>query len=304
MLDRGRELQITCVLGVVALTWAFWTTLIELQDRWSSDPQYSHCFLVPLFSVWLMYHRRDSMPANGIWPYWAGIVVIALGLVLRLVGTLVFQQFIEGIALIVCLMGFSWFLLGKQGARWAFPAIAFLIFLIPLPYRLQVLLGSPLQRLATLASTFLLQTFGVPAVAENNVILLENTHIGGVEACNGLGMLMTFFALTTAVTLCIRRPLIDRLVVVLSAIPIAIVVNILRITATGLLSVWSSPELARKVYHDLAGWFMMPLALLLVFGVIAFLNRFLLPMDGLDHDEPLQSVMIPASNYPVPSRSS
>jgi len=232
------------------------------------------------------------MPASPAWPNWSGLVILVLGMLIRMAGSYVFQQTLEGIGFIVCLYGVAWFLLGRDGAKWAFPAIVFLIFLIPLPYRLQVMMGSPLQRIATICSTYLLQTFGIPAVSEGNIILLENSHIGVVEACNGLGMLITFFAVSTAVALMIRRPLIDRIIVVLSAVPIAIGVNILRITATGVLTVLTSPELARRVYHDLAGWFMMPVALLLVFGVIAFLNRFLQSSEGQEHDESILSELL------------
>lgn len=292
MFDRGREILIATVLSVSALVWAFWPTLLEFEERWSSDPQYSHCYLVPLFSVWLLWSRRQQLPALSGWPHWCGLAVIAGGFALRMLGTLLFQQTLEGLGFIVCLVGLSWFLMGRAGARWAFPAVVFLIFLIPLPYRLQVMMGAPLQRIATVSSTYLLQTFGIPAVPEGNIIHLENSHIGIVEACNGLGMLMTFFAVTTAVALCIRRPLVDRVLVVLSAVPIAILVNILRITVTGVLSVVSSPELARKLYHDLAGWFMMPVALLLVFGVIAFLNRFLQPVQDREQDVSLPAGML------------
>lgn len=289
---RGRDFLITTVLSVSALVWAFWTTFADMQERWSSDPQYSHCYLVPLFSFWYLWSHRKNMPVENAWPYWGGLVLIVLGMLIRLGGAYLFQQTLEGLGFIICMLGLAWFLLGRAGAKWALPAIIFLVFLIPLPYRLQVMMGAPLQRIATVSSTYLLQTFGIPAVAEGNVILLENSHIGIVEACNGLGMLMTFFAVTTAVALLIQRPLVDRIIVVLSAVPIAIAVNILRITATGVLSVVSSPELARKVYHDLAGWFMMPLALLMVFGVIAFLNRFLQVHEGQEQEAPIPSDLL------------
>ncbi|MFT3883478.1 MAG: exosortase/archaeosortase family protein [Gemmatales bacterium] len=298
MIVRGRELLIATVLSVSALVWAFWSTFADMQERWSSDPQYSHCYLVPLFSLWYLWSRREQMPRDNAWPHWGGLGIMLLGMVVRLGGSYLFQQTLEGVGFIICMLGLAWFLLGRSGAKWALPAIIFLVFLIPLPYRLQVMMGSPLQRIATVSSTYLLQTFGIPAVAEGNVILLENSHIGIVEACNGLGMLMTFFAVTTAVALLIRRPLVDRVIVVLSAVPIAIAVNILRITATGVLSVLTSPELARRVYHDLAGWFMMPIALLMVFGVIAFLNRFLQAHEGQEHDAPIPAGML-SGNAPM-----
>ncbi len=97
-----------------------------------------------------------------------------------------------------------------------------------------------------------------------------------VEACSGLGMLVTFFALSTAVALIIRRSLTERLVVFLSAIPIALITNIVRITVTGLLYVWAGSDIARVVFHDLAGWLMMPLALFLLWIELKFLSSLLI----------------------------
>ena len=175
-----------------------------------------------------------------------------------------------------CLAGL-WLLIGGRTAwRWGWPAIAFLAFMVPLPYTLSLSLAGPLQRLATLASTFLLQTIGMPAVAEGNVILLNEVEVNVVEACSGLRMLVVFFAFATAVALIVKRPLWEKLLLVASAIPIALVVNIMRITATGLLYETVSGAAAKLVFHDLAGWLMMPVALALLGLELQFLKRLVI----------------------------
>src|SRR5262249_35865348 len=134
------------------------------------------------------------------------------------------------------LAGVTWCLGGWPLLRMAAPAIAFLGFMLPLPHRVEVALGLPLQKIATLASTYLLQMFGFTAAAEGNVIVLNDVRLGIVDACSGLGMLVTFFAMATAVVLVLNRPLLDKLIVLASAIPIAVIANVIRITATGVLS--------------------------------------------------------------------
>src|SRR5262249_5165438 len=124
---------------------------------------------------------------------------------------------------------------GWRYLGWAWPSIAFLAFMVPLPWRIETAMGPPLQGLATMASTYLLQTLGFMAFAEGNVIQLDEAKIGVVEACNGLSMLMTFVALSTAVAMVVRRPLVDRLVLVASSVPVALLANIFRITLTGVL---------------------------------------------------------------------
>ena len=94
--------------------------------------------------------------------------------------------------------------------------------MLPLPWRIETALGSPLQFLATTASTYLLQTLGFMAFSEGFVIQLNEARIGVVEACSGLSMLMTFIALSTAAALVVRRPLVDRLVLVASSVPVAL----------------------------------------------------------------------------------
>lgn len=165
----------------------------------------------------------------------------------------------------VALLGCFVLLGGWRSLRWAWPAIAFLFFMLPLPYGLEIALAHPLQRLATEASTYALQTVGFAALSEGNVIIILNdigeTRIGVVEACSGLSMLMTFFALATAVALLIQRPLIDRIVILLSSVPIALFTNVMRITATGILHEKAGKALADAVFHDFAGWLMIPIAL-------------------------------------------
>ena len=78
--------------------------------------------------------------------------------------------------------------------RWAWPSIAFLSFMVPLPYRAEAVLGAPLQRLATLSSTYVLQLFGLPAFSSGNTIVIDDYTIGIVDACNGLGAAYTVLA--------------------------------------------------------------------------------------------------------------
>jgi exosortase len=210
---------------------------------------------------------------------WWGLAFVAAGEALRLLGARYYVQWFEMLALLPSLAGIALLVGGWRALRWAAPAIAFLFFMVPLPYRVEHALGAPLQSIATRASTYALQTLGLPAVAEGHVILLgESTRIGVVEACNGLGMLFMFLAYAVAVVLVVPRSWVDKLVLVLSAIPIAVAANVARITVTGWLYEVASDELAEAVYHDLAGWLMMPLALAAFYLVLTLLsNLFVMP---------------------------
>jgi len=146
---------------------------------------------------------------------------------------------------------------------------------VPLPGLLAGRLSHPLQRIGTIASTYLIQTLGIPAAAQGNVILLENAELGIVEACSGLKMMMLFAVVCVGAAFLLRRSLATKCVVVLSAMPIAIAANVLRITITAVLHQMGEPRTAETFYHDLAGWFMMPLAVLILWGLVGLMARLI-----------------------------
>lgn len=278
--------QLRLLVGMTALValvliWSFWTTFDNLAHRWSNDPQYSHGYLVPLFALVLLWKRRDQLsttaPARAWSPSWWGVSVLLGGLVLRLIAVSMDVEAVDAFSLLPTLAGLVLLLGGKSAVAWAWPGIAFLGFMIPLPFFLEMTLSQPLRALATQISTYVLQTCGYPAIADGNTIHIGTMQLMVAQACNGLGMLMTFFALSTAFAVVLTCPLADRLILVFSAIPIAVLANVVRIAATGLVSAGWGIEAGRAVFHDLAGWLMMPLALLLLWLEYRFLARLFKP---------------------------
>jgi exosortase len=259
-----------------------------MADRWARDPQYSHGYLVPGFSLVLLWRRRRELGTQPLRPSPWGLPLLFAAGGLLLTGAHYYVNWLEAVSLLVALAGAAVLLAGWRGLLWSWPAIAFLLFMIPLPYRLQTALGQPLQRLATDASTFLMQCLGLPALAEGNTILLNEVQIGIVEACSGLTMLLTFFALATALALLVQRRPLDRALIVVSAAPVALLANIIRITVTGVLHETVGGDIANAVFHDWAGWLMMPLALGLLWLVFQVFSRLFLdpawkePTNSLD----------------------
>ena len=266
-----------------AVVWADGPIVAAMVRRWSIDPRYSHGFLVPLFAFGLLRHRsigRGAIPPASSRAAWGGVALLGLAAAVRWAAARYFLPWFEGITLLPALAGLALVAGGWPALGRAWPSIAFLGFMVPLPHRVEVALGTPLQHAATRGSTCVLQMFGFPAFAEGHVIALGETRIGVVEACNGLGMLFTFTAMTTAVALVVRRPPLDRVLIVLSAAPIALLANIARISVTGLLHETAGGHVADAVYHDLAGWLMMPLALVLLWAEVQVLSRLFVSRPG------------------------
>jgi exosortase len=280
-LPSTRTVLIAVVL-IAAVLWSFWTTLASLAERWTTDAHYSHGFLVPVFALVLLAYRRGMLQhvvvSTTSGAAACGLGILSAAVLVRLAAARLYVEPLDAFTLLPTLAGAALVVGGWPALRWCWPAIAFLAFMLPLPFQIETALAQPLRRWATHMSVYLLQTLGYPALADGNIILLEDARLGVADACSGLGMLMTFFALATAMALVIRAPLVDRLVLVVSAVPIAVFVNIVRILATAMAHRSLGPDMAQTIMHDLAGWLMMPLAVALLYLELRLLGVLLVPV--------------------------
>ncbi len=272
----------------MTLLWSYWPVLKELERRWAHDPRYSHGFLVPFFAGYLLWLRRSERPSPARFNCSMALAFFTAGAAIRLAGGYSFLSWLDAVSLLVSLAGVVALLGGSSTLLWAGSSIVFLIFLVPLPYRIESSLGGPLQRMATLASASALQVFGVPAFTSGNTIIIDDFRIGVVDACNGLGMSYMFLACSFGAILLIRRPVLDSALLVASAIPIGLGANVARIVATGLLHQTMEARIADAVYHDLAGWIMMLMALSILWIECKLLLHLFIDEAPQSLDQPLE----------------
>ena len=258
--------------------WAYWTTLVDVKHHWDSDPLYSHGYLVPGFACVLLWLRRDFLKGKDLRPSAWGVALVAFGVVMRLIPLRYGFSVADRYSILPTLAGLCLALGGWAALRWAWPGIAFLLFMLHLPAGVDQWLAGPLQRVATVASTNALQTLGFFAVSEGKTILLSDGELSVEEACSGLRMLVTFCAMTTAVAILAQRSLLQRVLIVASSLPLAVVCNVARIALTGTIHETLGAEAARLVFHDLAGWLMILLGLALLWLELAVLNRLFTPL--------------------------
>ena len=261
---EGASAWIAIAVLTLMLIYSYWPGLLNAQSSWS-NPQYSHGWIVPLFSLALLFWWRQPVEPVALSARIAGVALLAASFGLRLfvaryrIVTIDMYTFVPALAGVFLLVG------GWSMFRWAWAPIGFLIFMYPLPDEATRYLLGPLQTLATIVSTYALQTLGMDAFREGNQIVVGEMHLGVVDACSGLRMLTIFVALSVALVMLGERQWWENLVILASAIPIALIVNSIRITVTGLLYQVASSEVAEMVFHDLAGWVMMPMALGMLF---------------------------------------
>jgi exosortase len=268
------------LIGVATLVLfaSYYNSLNRIRLEWQ-QPEYSHGYLIPAFAAVLMLMRRE--PFEEVVPLshrWWGVLLLLVGTAIRVYGTYTVRFTVDYISLIPSLMGVFVLVGGVRTLRWAGPPIAFLVFMLPLPGFLKDGLLRPLQLIATRCSVYAMQTLGVEVYRDGNVIHLEKMDMNVIDACSGLRMLTIFLALSVAIAMVYTaRPWWERLIIVVSAFPVAVLVNVIRITITGLLyNLDVSPEVADFFFHKGAGLLMMPMAMAILFAELGILSRLII----------------------------
>jgi exosortase len=262
----------------VALIGAYAPNVRNLVTIWNREPNYSHGFLVLPVALVILWRRwagdgegrSQAPPALVPSPWgWAGLVAVLAARAFCYERGLEWTEtatLLPAVACLVLALG-GWPLL-----RRIWPAVAFLVFLFPLPVGVNGFLSLPLQRLAATASGMLLRLSGLWVASEGNRLLVGEDQLEVAAVCNGLSMLMTLAATVATMITLVPMDTWKRVVLLLSIIPVALASNVLRIVETA----WSYRLFGAAVgghfAHDAAGWLMMPTALALVGLELALLS--------------------------------
>lgn len=211
------------------------------------------------------------------WRHALGFGILISAVVLRLVFSYLGLEVPAMGTFILAALGVFLEVLGPRAFRWCWPAMVMLFFAFPLPYSVERAVLVPLQGVAATSGTYLLQTLGLDATNEGaHFIRLGDIQLGVVEQCSGLRMATVFLALVVLYVSIAELPRWQIPLLVLSAVPIALVVNVLRITVTGVLYVYAGAEWAQRVFHDWAGFLMPIMAVLLLMAFRWLLDRLIL----------------------------
>ncbi|CAN5601894.1 exosortase [soil metagenome] len=274
---RDPKWRLTLGLLLAAVLFAFHVPLADMYREWSTKADYSHGFFVAPFALYLLWTRREMMPRMAEWPDNRGLIPILIGCALSWSASRYnyVQELMQGVGLILALTGVTMVLFSRYSLRWAWPGLLFLIFMFKMPDRFEIAFAFKLRQIATLASNYILQTIGYPSFVagqQGTVLTVGELRLGVEWACSGLSMVLTFVAVAAAFAILIQRPKLDRILILLSALPIAIGANILRITVTALVYSAGWKRLGDLIIHDLAGWLMMPLALVFIWLELKLLD--------------------------------
>ena len=272
--SEGRLVLIGAGVSAAILVAMFWSNILHFATVWANDENYSHGFLVPLLSLYFANEAARRGPIVeapgtnlGIW-----LLVGSIGG--RLATVVVPVGFVGDLSLLLGLAGIVSLLFGRDALRRFGFAIAFLIFMIPLPVALYTQIASPLQLAVSHVATVALNLVGIPALREGNTITLPGDRTMFVaEACSGMRQLTGFLALTTAWAYLLARPAWYRGVLIVSSVPIAMTANMIRVTLTGAITYHLDPRFASGAFHTAEGMLMLAFGLAMLSSGSWLLDR-------------------------------
>jgi exosortase len=259
------------VLGLLA--WIYAPHVAGMVANWWEDPNYSHGFLVPLISAYLIWRQRDNLARAAAGPNYFGLLVVAGGLLVLVAGQLAHEFYLRRISLIPVMWGLVLLAWGWGVARRVIFAFAYLILMVPLPYLLYDAVAFPLRLVAAEIATWGIRLFGIPVYLEGNVIHLPNLVMNVVDACSGIRSLISLLAVGVILAYLILPKRWIKVVVVLLVPPVAVLTNAMRVTLAGLLAQYWGPETLEGVMHDFVGWLGFMAGFLLLLAITLGLRK-------------------------------
>jgi exosortase len=283
-----------------ALLFVYGVVLSKLGHDWWTDENYSHGLLIPFVIGYIIWTQREHFTSVAARPsalLGGGLVLLAL--MMLFAGTAGAELFMQRISLVFMLAGIVIYFWGYRLLRLVLVPLGLLILAIPIPAIIFNKVAFPLQLFASRCAVWSMSLLDIPVLRQGNVIELlplgarETKKLEVVEACSGIRSLMTL--LTLAVVFAyftypssgngkkdgkgwlawLRSYAWWRsVIIVLSAVPIAILTNALRVSGTGVLSHYYGTEVADGFFHSFSGWVIYIVAFLMLFAVAWIVDRF------------------------------
>ena len=235
-----------------------------LMERWDSDSNYGHGYLIPLISLYFVWVKKDELrrlrAEASLW----GLGLFVFGVLIGFLAMPLGSAVASGLVIVLMVNGLLLYLGGGKIYSMLWLPALYLIFMVPLPQQIHSRIALPLQHFASMVSAGILDgILGIPTIRKGNIIRLAGHSLQVAEACSGMRSIMGLSALGVAFAYFWDRPLWERLFLILSTVPIAIIANICRVTGTGLAYDLGYERFARGFYHEFTGWFVFIFAMAL-----------------------------------------
>ena len=267
-------------LVLLAFFWSYWPNLKGLWKIWIRNDEYSAGLLVPFIAVYIVWQRRRTIAQCPIKTSLWGLFIFLFAQVLRLFGLFFMYGSAERLSIVLSIVGLVLLLYGWQLLKKLATVLLFLCLMLPWPNRIQLAISLPLQRWSTASAVFCLELLGYDILQEGNTINIGRSIVAVVEACNGLRMITAFIVISGLVVLLVKREWWEKLVILVSSLPIALLCNTIRLTITSICFTIVEGEQWEKIFHDFGGYAMMPIALAAVVAELWLLAKLTIPPEA------------------------
>lgn len=253
-------------VALALLSVTFYSGIKEMIHIWDTREEYGYGYLIPFITVFMVWQKSNVLEKIEFSGSWAGIVVILLGWIIFVLGSLTAFSAAIQYAMLMTICGSMLAIMGWQGFKIVFIPVLFLAFMIPLPGFFLFNLSAQLQLISSTLGVEVIRLFGISVYLEGNVIDLGSFKLQVVEACSGLRYLFPLMSLAFICAYFFNGAFWKRAIIFLSSIPITIFMNSFRIGVIGVLvDSWGESQ-AEGFLHDFEGWavFMACLGVILV----------------------------------------
>ncbi len=265
-------LKIALISILMILT--YYHTFIWMEDRWrSASSYYSHGYLVPFITVFLIWRRRSCFQETTFSSSTLGIVLFSTGALIQIASAFMRIYFTSGFSFILVLLGIVFFLFGKDvGKKLLFP-ILFLTAMIPMPLAAIAALSLKMKLFAAGSAMSIINLAGVPAVQEGSKIFFSDCSIVVADICSGLKSLIALISFGALFAYMSSLLNYTKPILFIASIPAALMANIIRILIICMVAnTWGS-EIATGLVHDITGILIFVIAFILLFALGSGLRR-------------------------------
>jgi exosortase A len=263
-----RKVIIFLALSLACFIYAYHQTFLWLYERYTNpDSHYSHGFLIPLVSGYLIWRKRDELKKTAPSSSRIGLILIVLALLIHIGSVWTHVFFTSGFSILLLFIGLSLYLFGLDFTKKISFPLGFLIFMFPLPLGAVAAFSFPLKLMvANLAGSFL-SLFGLPIFREGAVVHLARTTLTIDDPCSGIRSLISLLALGALMAHISKISIFKKGVLFISAIPIAIFTNVLRVCALILAANWLGSQWAMPEhwFHTASGMGVFGISMILIF---------------------------------------
>jgi exosortase len=270
--NMDRWLKVLLLSAIII--YVYGRVAVELAVDWWTIPSQSQGLLIPPLALYIAWERRNITLVVPAVPSNSGLLAVAGACGMFLIGKLGAEFFLMRLSLVVLLIGLTWTFWGPRRLRTLALPLLLLATMVPLPALIYNAAATPLQLMASSIATDIAQALGVSVYRDGNIIHLANIALGVEEACSGLNSLTALFVGSILVGHLYCRRNTTRMVLICLSVPIAIAMNVLRVSGTAVIADYRE-EFAMGFYHAFSGWLVFLMGFTVLYLTARILHRVL-----------------------------